>query len=81
MSTENNNPYSDIEIGEILARYNILISKYTQLALEIAPLLEKFGKYKEEIQLITAEFVKRKFIPEDPQQLMDKITEELEKRK
>jgi len=70
----------DTDILELVDRYSFLIKEYGQLALQIAPQLDKFGKYKQELELITAEFVKRNFVPSEPTDLRKFIEEELQKR-
>lgn len=65
---------------ELLQRYNSLISKYVDLAKDLAPKLEKFGKYREELQFITAQFQERGFDPQVPDSLTKMIEEELKNR-
>ena len=69
-----------VDTLELLDRYNFLIKKYGELALEIAPLLDKFGKYTRELQLITVEFSNRGVKADDPESLTKLVQEELEKR-
>jgi len=71
---------SNIDILELVDRYNNLIKFYTELALEIAPKLDKFGKYKKELEILTVEFVKRGFKVEEPDSLKRMVEEELAKR-
>lgn len=71
---------SDTDILELNDRYTFLIKEYTKLAIEIAPLLDRFGKYKKELELITVEFVKRGFNPKNPEGLEKMIQDELDKR-
>ncbi len=71
----------DASIVDLTERYNYLIQKYASLALELAPKLEKFGKYKKELQLLSVEFVNRGVNVQDPESLTNLVAEELEKRK
>lgn len=66
---------------ELLDRYKFLIKKYSELALELSVKLDKFGKYRNELQLLTVEFSKRGVTAEDPESLKKIIEQELEKRK
>lgn len=70
----------DADILELTDRYTFLIKKYGELALELAPKLEKFGKYKKELQLITLEFVERGVNIKDPESLKNLLKEEIDKR-
>jgi hypothetical protein len=67
-------------IEELLHRYNSLIGKYVELAKELAPKLEQFGKYREELQYISIEFKKRGFDPQIPESLSIMLEEELKSR-
>lgn len=70
----------DADILELKDRYSFIIQEYAKLALELAPLLDKFGKYKRELEIITTEFVRRGFRPKDPEGFDKLIQEELDKR-
>lgn len=70
----------DADIIELTERYNFLIQKYVDLAVELAPKLEKFGKYKRELQLLSVEFVRRGVDVRDPESLTNLVAEELKKR-
>jgi len=65
---------------ELLQRYNSLISKYVELAKELAPKLEKFGKYREELQFITTQFQERGFDPQISDGLIKMVEDELKNR-
>ena len=71
----------DTDILELQDRYFYLIPLYVQLAMELAPKIEKFGKYRKELQLLTAEFVRRGVSTSDPEGLTKLVEEELTKRK
>lgn len=71
----------EVDTLELVDRYNSLIKKYAELALEIAPKLEKFGKYKQELELLSVEFVQRGVQIQDPEGLKRLVEQELEKRK
>ena len=47
------------DILELIDRYTYLVSKYSELALDLVPKLEKLGKYRQELQLLTVEFSRR----------------------
>jgi len=68
------------DLLELIDRYNYLIKTYVPLAAEIAPKLEKFGKYRQELQVISAEFVRRGYKPEEPESLTQMVEVELQKR-
>lgn len=68
------------DILELKDRYTFLMEKYATLALEVAPQLDKLGKYRKELQIITAEFVRRGADIEDSEFLENLIKEELQKR-
>ena len=70
----------DADTLELVDRYNYLIKKYGELALELVPMLDKFGKYKKELQLLTVEFVNRGVNTKDPESLTKLVKDELEKR-
>ena len=70
----------DTDLFELTDRYIYLVQEYVKLATEIAPKLEKFGKYKQELQAIVVEFARRNVTPNDPENLKKLIEEELAKR-
>lgn len=72
--------FDNVDSNEMFARYYDIMKKYCELASELAPKLEKFGKYRQELQDITTEFAKRGVKPEDPSTLTNLITQELQKR-
>lgn len=71
----------DFDILELQDRYLYLMTEYVNLARELAPKLDKFGKYRKELQLLTVEFSRRGVTVEDPDSLKKLIEAELEKRK
>lgn len=74
------NNLESIDVLELVERYNYLIQVYVPLAAEIAPKLEKFGKIRQELQIISAEFVKRGYKVDESESLKKMIEEELKKR-
>jgi hypothetical protein len=72
--------FDSVDTADLLNRYNSLIEKYVKIAKEIAPQLEKFGKYRQELQEITVELINRGVTPQDPDSLIKVMQEELEKR-
>lgn len=75
------NHLENVELLDLVDRYNYLIKEYVQLSMEIAPKLEKFGKHRNELQIISAEFVRRGYQPSEPDGLKRMVEEELGKRK
>ncbi len=74
------NAFENVDTVDLLDRYRDLIEKYVKIAQELAPKLEKFGKYRQELQLITTEFVSRGVATQDPESLVKIVEEELKKR-
>jgi hypothetical protein len=72
--------YDGADTQELLARYGDLMEKYVKLAKELAPKLEKFGKYRQELQGITVELLNRNITPQDSKELTETIQEELQQR-
>lgn len=72
--------FDGVESQVLLERYYVLMKQYCELAQEIAPKLEKFGKQRQELQEISAEFAARGVKPEDSVTLTALITQELQKR-
>jgi len=70
----------DCETVELRDRYLFLMEKYVKIAQELAPLLDKFGKYREELQVLTVEFVERGFSVDDPESLVKIIQQEIAKK-
>lgn len=60
----------------LLGRYYQILEKYVSLASELAPKIEKFGKYKQELQMLTLEFSNRGVVAEDPESLIKLLTED-----
>jgi len=71
----------EADILELRDRYNFLAQKYVELAIDLTPKFEKFGKYRKELQLLSAEFIRRGADLEDPVSLQKIIEEEIAKRK
>lgn len=78
MSEEN--IFDGVDNSEMFERYASLIQKYVALATELAPKIEKFGKFREELQQITMELIARGVETKDPEELVKLISSELEKR-
>lgn len=74
------NIFDGVETSEMFARYATLVEKYVALATELAPKIERFGKFREELQQITMELVARGVEIKDPENLVKLINSELEKR-
>jgi hypothetical protein len=74
------NIFDGVDTSEMIGRYTSLVEKYVALATELAPKLEKFGKFREELQHITMELVARGVELKDPESLVALISSELEKR-
>lgn len=72
--------FEDADILELKDRYSYLMTKYVNLARELAPKLDKFGKYRKELQLLAVEFSRRGTTVEDSEVLKEQMQEELEKR-
>lgn len=72
--------FDNIETSDLLSRYHDLIKRYAEMAKELAPKLDKFGKYRQELQEITVEFLNRGVKPEDPTSLVEVIQQEIDKR-
>lgn len=70
----------ETDILELRDRYDYLIKKYVELATQIAPLLDKFGKHRQELQLISLEFQKRGLIADNPEELTKLIEDAINKR-
>ena len=68
------------DVLELMDRYTFLIHEYVKIAEELAGKLEKFGKYKQELQALSVEFVRRGVKPQDPQSLKKIIEDEILKR-
>jgi hypothetical protein len=75
------NSLENVEFLELLDRYNDLLVRYVSLAKDLSPQLEKFGKYRKELQLISVEFVRRGFKPDEPESLVKLVESELERVK
>lgn len=65
---------------ELLARFDYVAEKYVPLAAELAPKIEQFGRYREELQKILVELVNRNVQPETREDLVAIIQGELDKR-
>lgn len=72
---------SDLDLVELADRYSVICKKYGELALELAAKFEEFGRYRNEIQFIIAEFAKRGTKLDDPESIKEILEKELEKRK
>jgi hypothetical protein len=74
------NNLENSDILELVDRYNYLIKQYVELSVEVAAKLDKFGKYRNELQILSTEFVRRGFKIEDPESLNALVASELAKR-
>jgi hypothetical protein len=72
---------SHIELEELISRYNQIIAQYVNLAKELSEKLDKFGKIRAELQVLTTEFVERGFVHKDPELLKEMLEAELERVK
>lgn len=70
----------DADTLELLDRFNYLVGKYVPLAVELAPKLEEFGKYRKELQLIVGELAIRGIKPKEPEELKKVIESAIEQR-
>jgi len=76
----NNEVLQNTDTLELVDRYNNLIKKYVELSIELAPKIEKFGKYRNELQILSMEFVRRGFKVDEPESLKKLLEEEIKKR-
>jgi len=65
----------DAHTMELTQRFDFVMEKYVNLAAEIAPKLEEFGKYRRELQLLVSEFERRGVSHNEPESLK-KVLEE-----
>lgn len=65
---------------QLLDRFDSLVGEYVPLAAELASKIEKFGKYRKELQLIVAELSDRGINPETPEDLSRLLETVLEER-
>lgn len=72
--------FDNVELVDLVDRYNYLIKIYIPLAAEIAPKLDKFGKIRQELQVISSEFTRRGYVPESPEEFVKVVEEEIKKR-
>jgi len=70
----------DADVLELIDRYEFVVRKYVTLAKELAPKLEKFGKHKKELEVLTVEFDRRGIQPKDSEELKESILAEINKR-
>ena len=75
------NHLENVDFLELLDRYNNLLHSYVNLAKDLAPQLEKFGKYRKELQIISVEFARRGYKPEESESLTKLVESELERVK
>lgn len=67
------NNLENIDLSDLIQRYEQLIKSYVPLAIEVGEKLDKFGKIRQELQIISVEFVRRNYTPEDPEKLKSMI--------
>ena len=72
--------FDGIDSQTLLERYYMVMKQYCELAQELAPKLEKFGKQRQELQELTVEFANRGVKPDDSQSLSNLIMQEIQKR-
>lgn len=65
---------------ELLDRFDYLVRRYVPLAAELAPKIEKFGKYRKELQLIVVELKERGVQPQNHEDLQTIIENALAAR-
>jgi hypothetical protein len=71
---------SDLDLLDLIDRYSFLSTKYGTLALELAPKLEQFNKYRKELQFLVEQIEKKGVKPQDSEGIKKIIQEELDKR-
>ena len=59
----------DEDTSDLIFRHQSLLEKYVPLAAHLNEELDKFGKYRKELQVITVELNTRGVSPEDPERL------------
>ena len=67
-------------IYELKSRWDSLSEQYVQLAKQLVPLLDQFGKHREELQLLSVEIEKRGYEPDSPDKLIDDIEQKIIER-
>jgi hypothetical protein len=70
----------DSDTYELLDRFSYLLNLYAPLASELAEKLDKFGKYRKELQLIVVELKERGVDTQEPEELRSLIEEAIKKR-
>jgi hypothetical protein len=80
MTKQNSNPYDQVETNDLLYRYHSIVVKYVDVTKELSDKLDKFGKYRNELQSITVELVRRNIKLEDPIELVKIIEDALIER-
>lgn len=70
---------SDKTVEELAYRFDSLLKVYVELAAELVPKLEKFGRHRKELQSIALEFKNRGVKHDDPESLVALLKEEVEK--
>lgn len=71
---------ANVDIVDLVRRYEQLIKVYVPLAVEVGEKLDKFGKIRHELQILTAEFARRKYTPEESEKLKSLVEEALSKK-
>lgn len=64
---------------ELRDRYTYLVHKYVDLAMKLIPQLDEFGRYKKELEFLTAEFARRGVQFDDPEALTKLVEQELKR--
>ena len=70
----------ETDILELKDRYLFLMQNYVQLASQLAPEIEKLGKYRKELLLIIAEYERRGVPVDDPDWLEKLVQQELKSK-
>lgn len=70
---------NDLELLDLVDRYTYLSKKYGDLALDLAPKLEQFGKYRKELQFILEQMKKKGLDPQDSEKIKELLEQELQK--
>ena len=68
------------DLLELVDRYNYLAEQYVKLVIDLTPKLDKFGKFRQELQVLSAEFAERGYKAETPEKLKKLIEDEINKR-
>lgn len=70
----------DTDTYELLDRFDYLLSQYVPLSSELADKLDKFGKFRNELQLIVVELQERGVAVNEPEALQQLVKTAIEKQ-